>query len=146
MSVERASWMLKPCRWGRPSLCSICSIRRTARAAMSRVRPRLRKRGCIVAPRSEELLTQPDIGRVAGGIDVPIDVGVIRRHLEWKRQQAVTELGVDKAGVAPGHGEQQVGLAHHAAGGEVALAAKTHASAQVVAAKFEVLGTQAPPA
>ncbi len=48
--------------------------------------------------------------------------------------------------VALRHGEQQVGLADDAAGGEEVLAAQAHAAAQVVAAELEVLGAQAPPA
>ena len=55
-------------------------------------------------------------------------------------------MRIEDARVALRHGQHQVGLAHHAAGGEVVLAAQAHAPSQVVPAQLEVLRAQSPAA
>jgi hypothetical protein len=91
----------------------------------------------------DELLSEPRIGRIGFSVGVPVEVAVERRDLEGKWQKPVAKLGVEDAGIARGHRQNEVGLAHHAAGGEVALAAQADATAQVVPAQLEVLCAQA---
>src|SRR5262245_61096805 len=91
----------------------------------------------------EELLPEPSIGRIGFSAGVPVEVAVERRDLERKWQKPVVELGVEDAGAARGYRQNEVGLAHHAAGGEVILAAQADATAQVVSAQLEVLCAQA---
>jgi hypothetical protein len=90
----------------------------------------------------DKLLSEPGVGRVTVGVRVPIEVGVERRHLEGKGEQLIPELRVEHAGVALRHRQQEICFAHDPGRGKVALAAQPDAATQIVAGKFEILGTQ----
>jgi len=76
----------------------------------------------------DELGAQPAVRRIVVGGGVPVDVHVDARHVERQRHDAVLEPAVDRARVALGHGQEEIGAIDDRASGVVVVAAQTHAS------------------
>lgn len=88
----------------------------------------------------EQLRSQPAIGGVVVGADVPIEIKVHRLRFDRHWQDLVSEsVLIDNAGVALRHGHDEFGLRRDAAGGEIMLASEPYVPLQAEARQLQVL-------
>ena len=83
-------------------------------------------------------LPQPPVRRLRLHVGMPVEVRVQGGHGQGEGEDLVAELFTGDAGVGFRHGENQVGAADDAAGGEVVLAAEADVALVAVAAQLHV--------